>query len=354
MRIRHGIPRIGAEEADGLNRVLASGHLGRGVESEGLEAELALRLGGGHVRLTSNGTTALHLALLAAGVEAGDEVIFPSYSGAGVLQAIRHCGGMPVPVDISPETMGISVEATRGAWCRRTRAIVVVHPFGRVLDLAQFREFEVPLIEDCSMALGGKIGEKVAGSQGLLSIASFRPGMMITAGMGGCVAARADAVYRKLTDLLEYQRGDEDRARFNYGLSDLNAVVGRAQLAKLDSFLADRRAIARIYAEQLSEAGVQAPAVPEDGSHVFHRYVVQVMHGRDGVMVKLAEQGIEVVKPLATPSHRFLGLEDRLFAVSAEVDEEGLALPVQPGITPEQALEVATALKAALSASGGA
>lgn len=341
MRIQHSRPMLGVEEDRAACRALASGHVARGAESEQFEAELATRLGVPHVRLTSSGTAALHAALLALGVEGGDEVIFPSYVCAAVLHAIRHCGAMPVPADIDAEGFGLSVESVRAAWSRRTRAIVVVHPFGRVLDLRPFREFDVPIVEDAAMALGGQGQEGPAGGQGTVGICSFYATKMITTGHGGCVATASEELHRRIVDLLEYDRCEDDRMRFNYSMSDLNAAVGRTQLARLDEFLRLRREIALVYAERLGPALFGAPVVPEDRSHVFHRYVLRIPAGKAALEARLNGLGIEAKGPVYRPAHRLLGLDDRAFESTAAADREALSLPIHPGMSREEATEVA-------------
>ncbi len=345
MRIRHSQPMLGVDEDRAVCRVLSSGHVARGAEAKTFERELSARLGVPHVRLASSGTAALHAAIRALGIGSGDEVALPSFVCAAVLHAIRHSGAAPVPADIDPGTLGLTPEGIRAVRTPRLRAIVVVHPFGRLLDLAPFREFGVPLIEDLAMALGAQGTEGPAGSLGTVSICSFYATKMITTGHGGCIGTASDDLARAVDDLLDYDERDSDRVRFNYSMSDVNAAIGRAQLARLDGFLAARRALASIYRTRLARAGVDAPDVPPGASHVFYRYVVRIRDGgRDAAIVHLREAGIEAKNPVYRPVHRYLNLEAKGFAGAESVDREALSLPIHPGLAAREVEETADRL----------
>ncbi len=340
MRIRHSRPGLGPEEEQAACRALGSGFVGRGPECERFEAELAARLGVSHVRLTSSGTAALHIALLALGVVPGDEVVFPSYVCAAVLHAVRHCGAFPVPADVDGETLGLSPETVRRVWSGRVRAIVAVHPFGRVLDLDPLREFEVPIVEDAATALGGIGPRGPAGGQGTVGVCSFYATKIITTGHGGCIATSSKELYGQVVDLLAFDGRDEDRLRWNYEMGDVNAAIGRAQLGKLDELLQKRHELAAAYSARLAGCGITLPAIPADRSHVVHRYLVRTA-SRDRLAGWLLEAGIEAKNPVYRPAHRYMGADDAGFPGTVQADREVLSLPVHTALSVWEVEEVA-------------
>ena len=248
--IPHSKPLLGAEEAQAVAAVIASGQVAEGPETAAFERELAGRLGCAHAVAVSSGTAALHLALAAMGVGAGDEVVVPSFVCAALFHAVAATGAVPVPADIDPLTLNLDPGDARRRLSARTRALVLPHLFGRVADPAPFLEMGVPLVEDCAHTLGARVDGRPAGSFGHVAVTSSYATKLIATGEGGAVATASEPLAAAVRDLKQYDRRPLDRARYNLKFTDLQAAVGRAQLRRLDAFIRRRRAIAACYRER--------------------------------------------------------------------------------------------------------
>ncbi|HKB25181.1 MAG TPA: DegT/DnrJ/EryC1/StrS aminotransferase family protein [Methylomirabilota bacterium] len=345
--IPHSRPTLSEEDAERVARVVRSGRLAQGEEVAGFEAELARRLGVPAAAAVSSGSAALELALRAAGAGTGDEVVVPTYACDALHHAVTRCGATPVLADADPETLGPSPKDAARRRTRRTRAVVVVHPFGLAVGLEEFLALGVPVIEDCAQAIGAVADGRPAGSRGALAVCSFYATKLLTTGEGGAVAGPAAPVAR-VRDARDYDEREDLAPRFNYKLTDMQAALGRSQLARLDAFVARRRAVAARYRAAL--AGVGRCHVPADlgERHVYHRFVVRVERPLGPLIARLAARGIAARRPVFRPIHRALGLDgypeaDRLW-------ETCLSLPCYPLLSDAEADAVATALAEALAA----
>ena len=345
--IPHSRPTLSEEDAERVARVVRSGRLAQGEEVAGFEAELARRLGVPAAAAVSSGSAALELALRAAGAGTGDEVVVPTYACDALHHAVTRCGATPVLADADPETLGPSAKDAARRRTRRTRAVVVVHPFGLAVGLEEFLALGVPVIEDCAQAIGAVADGRPAGSRGALAVCSFYATKLLTTGEGGAVAGPAAPVAR-VRDARDYDEREDLAPRFNYKLTDMQAALGRSQLARLDAFVARRRAVAARYRAAL--AGVGRCHVPADlgERHVYHRFVVRVERPLGPLIARLAARGIAARRPVFRPIHRALGLDgypeaDRLW-------ETCLSLPCYPLLSDAEADAVATALAEALAA----
>src|SRR6266508_3599373 len=185
----------------------------------------------------------VELALRALDVGPGHEVIIPTYVCDAVYHAVTRCGATPVLGDADPETLGVGIaEATRRRTAR-TRAVIVVHPFGLAVDLDDFQALGVALVEDCAQTLGATLDGRPVGARGGLAACSFYATKLLTTGEGGAVTGRADLVARA-RDARDYDERTDLAPRFNYKMTDMQAALGQSQLARLDAFIARRRALA--------------------------------------------------------------------------------------------------------------
>ena len=312
----------------------------------GLERELAQRLGVAAAAAVSSGSAGLELALRALDVGAGHEVIIPTYACDALYHAVTRCGATPVLADADPDTLGLSADDAARRRTARTRAVIVVHPFGRAVDLADFQRLGVALVEDCAQTLGATLGGRPVGARGGLTVCSFYATKLLTTGEGGAVAGPAELVAHA-RDTRDYDQQTELTPRFNYKMTDMQAALGRSQLARLDTFIARRRALAARYRLAL----VRAPRcrVPADAGerHVYHRFVVAVDKPLDPVLAHLERRGVAARRPVFRPIHRALGLSgypnaERLWA-------ECLSLPCYPLLTDDEADTVAASLVEALA-----
>ena len=345
--IPHSRPTVSEEDAERVARVVRSGRLAQGPEVEAFERELARRLDVAAAAAVSSGSAALELALRALDVGPGHEVVVPTYACDALHHAVARCGGTPVLADADPETLGLSAKDAARRLSPRTRAVVVVHPFGLAVDLEEFLALGVPVVEDCAQAIGARVDGRPAGSRGALAVCSFYATKLLTTGEGGAVAGPAERVARA-RDTRDYDEREDLVPRFNYKLTDMQAALGRSQLARLDAFIARRRAIAARYRAAL--AGVAGCRVAADAGarHVYHRFVVAVERPLARVIERLARRGVTARRPVFRPIHRALGLDgypeaDRLW-------ERSLSLPCYPLLTDEEVDAVVAALVEALRA----
>lgn len=311
--VPHSRPTGGGAERRNLLRVLRSGHWGPGPEVARLEAELARRLGRRFAVAVQSGSAALHVAVLALRAR---RVAMPSYTCAAVLNAVAAAGARPVLVD--------------SAW-KPADAAIVPHHFGCPEPLPRGR-----VIEDCAGALGEGLG-----SRGVLAVMSFYATKLLGAGQGGAVATdRADLAAR-IRDLVDYDKRETYRLRFNYRMSDLTAAVARAQLARLSEFVKARRRIADYYNKRFAELPL---GLPRARGHQYYRYVVRAPGTADRLMKHLARHGIESKRPVFRPLHRYLGL--RGFPETERRWRESVSLPIYPTLTVAERGRVVRAVRA--------
>jgi dTDP-4-amino-4,6-dideoxygalactose transaminase len=274
-------------EADAARRVILSGWITQGPEVAAFEKEFAQLVGTPHACAVANCTTALHLALITAGVKAGDEVITVSHSFIATANVVLYCGATPVFVDIEPDTYNIDPDLVEAALSPRTRAILVVHQMGMPCNLepiiAIARRRSIPVIEDAACASGSEIlwqgrWEKIGNPHGELACVSFHPRKVISTGDGGMITTANkewDACFRLLR---QHGMSVPDTVRhgsaqvifesypvlgYNYRMTDIQAAVGREQIKRLSEIVTRRRNIARHYGDLLRDIpGLELPNEP--------------------------------------------------------------------------------------------
>jgi dTDP-4-amino-4,6-dideoxygalactose transaminase len=324
--------------------VVRRGWVGQGPEVAAFERELADRLGVPAAAAVGSGSAALELALRALDVGPDHEVIIPTYVCDALHHAVRRVGATPVLADADPETLSVSATDVQRRLSRRTRCLIVPHAFGLAVDLAPFVALGVPVVEDCAQALGARVANRPAGAQGALAVCSFYATKLMTTGEGGAVAGPA-ALVERVRDARDYDEREDLAPRFNHKLSDLAAALGRSQLARLDLFLARRRAIAARYRERLGGAPCETP--PDAGArHVYHRFVVTTDHPADALAAALAARGITARRPVFRPAHRALGLDG--FPAADRLWQRALSIPCYPTLADAEVDAVAAAVREAL------
>ena len=243
-RVRLAFPDLGADELAEVEQVLESGQLTMGPKVVEFESELARACEVEHVVAVSSGTAALHLAVLALGIGPGDEVLVPAFTFPATANVVALAGARPVLVDVDPTTMNVDPERAAAAMTTRTKAILVVHLFGRPARVEELPD--ATLIEDAAGALGARRAGRACGGIGRVGCLSFHPRKIVTTGEGGAVttndAELADVVRRARHHGIE-PRGAFEIARpgLNYRLSDILCAVGLPQMRRLDALLAERR-----------------------------------------------------------------------------------------------------------------
>lgn len=342
-----------------MRDILATAGFIGGQHNEALESDLAERLGVRHAIGVASGTDAIHLALRAAGIGAGDEVITTPYTFAATAGAICQAGARPVFADIDPDSFNLSPAAVERAVTERTRALLPVHIFGQAADMPALQAIagrhRLVVIEDCAQSFGATLGGAATGSFGLAGAFSFYP----TKNLGGCgdgglVTSSSDALAERLRRLANHgMRAPQEfiEAGFNSRLDAFQAAALRVKLRHVESWNEARRRIAGRYAELLGDLPVRLPRIGPDRVHVFHVYNVLVER-RDEVAAELRRAGIGTAAWYATPLHRqsaFAAFAPATaLPVAEDVARRCLSLPIFPELEDHEVEEVAAALRRAV------
>ncbi|MEC8879609.1 MAG: DegT/DnrJ/EryC1/StrS family aminotransferase [Pseudomonadota bacterium] len=362
-------PNISEQAIESVARVLRSGQLVHGPESETFEQELAAYLGCQEAVLVSSGTAALHLALMALDIGPGDAVLVPDFTFPATANAVMAVGALPVLVDVSADTYNLdpqslrqAIEGWRGA--ERLRAVMPVHEFGHPADMTAINgiaeEHGLYVVEDAACALGANLNGRKTGTFGDLACFSFHPRKTLTTGEGGLLTTDNQELAQRARRLRNHGMERTDTGmRFmepslNYRLTNFQAALGRAQLPSLDGWITDRRELAALYMENLTAlAGEGLLALPNaDPGHSWQTFMV-VLNGRFDraeVMAKLKAAGIE--SNLGAQSMQEIGLYGPALdtcKVGPQLYAQGLALPLYERMTPDHIRQVAEGLRAVLS-----
>ena len=306
-------------EADAARRAILSGWITQGPEVSAFEEEFAAAVGAPHACAVSSCTTALHLALMALGVGAGDEVVTVSHSFIATANAIRYCGAKPVFVDIHAATFNLNPAQLEDAISARTKAVLAVHQLGMPCDLDAVLTIAgrrgVPVIEDAACAAGSEIEwrgrwERIGRPHGQVACFSFHPRKLISTGDGGMLTTADAALDRRFRLLRQHGMSVSDAVRhrsrdviieeypllgYNYRMTDIQAAVGREQLKRLPAMLSRRRALAARYREHLSRlVDVTVPAEPSWARSNWQSYAVRLADRIDprAVMRRMLDAGI--------------------------------------------------------------
>lgn len=365
--IRCGEPQIGEAEIAAVTDVLRSGRLTRGDQCERFEADLASQLNVRGVLAVSSGTAALHLALLAVGVQPGDEVIVPATTFVATVNAVLYCRAKPVVVDVDRKTWTIDVGQVSRAITKKTRAIVPVHLYGVPADVGSLTLLcddhyartgrRIAIVEDAAEAFGAQHLGRDVGAIGDAAALSFYGSKTITTGEGGAVIwhdglVGVRAYYMHGQGQSPTRRYWHDVLGYNYRMTEMQAALGRVQLERLEVFLDKRREVFGWYDELLPETFERQSLGASDRHGCWAYAVVKEYRGEmdaAAVAAKMLAGGVET-RPVFPPVTMFphVGGHGAVY-VAHRLHKYGLVLPTHCGLTREDVEKVCHELRKAAS-----
>ncbi len=343
--------------------VIQSTHFILGPQGKALEEEVAAYHGVKHAVAVASGTDALHLALRAAGIRRGDEVITTPFTFIATAEAISYIGALPVFVDIRPDTFNIDISKIEAAITKKTRAIIPVHLYGHPADLDGLmqtaKKHGLKVIEDCAQSFGAEYKGKKAGSFGDMGCFSFFPSKNLGAyGDGGMIITDDAKLAEEALSLRNHGskvRYYHDEIGFNSRLDEIQAAILRIKFRHIDEYNAKRRNNALLYNKYLSVQGIQTPSEQNGARHVFHQYTIRIKNrDRDKVKQALdAEKATSSMIYYPVPLHlqaayKDLGMKPGSLPATEQAAREVLSLPMYPELSEEQIKVVTEAVKKAL------
>ena len=350
--------RLKTEIDQSIQEVLESTQFILGSNVQAFEKEAARYLGVKHTVTCASGTDALHLALRAAGIGEGDEVITSPFTFVATAEAICYVGATPVFVDIEPDTFNIDPWLIEAAITERTRVLLPVHLFGQPADMnaimALANRYQLQVIEDCAQSFGAARGGVMAGSIGTAGAHSFFPSKNLGCyGDGGMVTTNDDAIAEQLRVLRNHgshERYQHNVLGYNSRLDELQAAVLRVKLKHIDEFNRERRRVARSYSEKLRGV-VTPPSEDSEAVHVYHQYTL-LSENRDAIMRTLQGQNIASAIYYPIPLHKQKAFAEQCRGLSLPVSElvasQCLSIPIHPDLREDEIEQIVSAIKSAV------
>jgi perosamine synthetase len=355
MKIPVAKPYLGKEEAQNAYDTILTNWVTQGPRVQEFEEKFAAYVGSKYAVALSNCTTALHLAMIVAGIKEGDEVICPSMSYIATPNSIMYVGAKPVFAEVESETYNIDVKHAESLITEKTKAILIVHQIGLPADIDAFKalceKYNLKLIEDAACAAGSSYKGNKIGSHSDLVCFSFHPRKVITTGDGGMIATNNEAYYNRLKLLRQHGMSVNDRVRhnsttiiiedhlevgYNYRLTDIQAAVGIKQLEKLDWIIEERRKIAERYQAVFKDFDfIRLPVEPKDYVTNWQSYVLYLKPNspikRNDLMQLLLDCGISTRRGVMT-SHRESAYKNyqliKPLPISEDASDQSIVLPL--------------------------
>lgn len=329
----------------------------KGEFIERFQADFSRFIGAEHTTAVTNGTVALHLALLGVGIGPGDEVIVPTLTYIAAVNAIRYVGATPVFADVDAQSWQLAPTHVAGLIGPRTRAILAVHTYGQACDLQSLtdlcRKHDLKLIEDCAEAFGTRFGGRHVGVFGDVSTFSFFGNKTVTTGEGGMVVARDAKVHALICKLRGQGLSGEreywhDVVGYNYRMTNICAAIGVAQMERADDLLLRKRSLANEMRRAMGDLPLTFHAEQPGTTHSYWMIsaLARSEFERDGLRKALRLQGIET-RPVFPPAHTMpmYAAGQNGLDVSVDLSSRGLNLPSWPGLSHEQVAGIAQAAR---------
>lgn len=353
MNIPISKPNVGEREIAAISEVIRSGMIAQGPKVQEFERRFAEYHGVKHAIASTNGTTALQMAMLANGIGAGDEVIIPSFSFFATASSILFTGAKPVFADIDPETFNLDPASAESVITEKTKAIMPVHLYGQAADMPAFealaKKHGLILLEDAAQSHGAKLEGRFVGTWGTSGF-SFYPTKNMTTCEGGMLTTQDDEVAERARMIRNHGMSQQylhEMVGFNFRMTDLMAAIGLIQLDNLPKWTAIRNNNASYYNETLKN--VIKPLVRDNATHVYHQYTIRMPDGvdRDEVMKQIQAKGVGVRVYYPLPIHRqpifekMGGYENIDLPQTEKATREVMSLPIHPLLTEAERERVA-------------
>lgn len=344
------------EEADAVRAVILSGMMASGDVVHEFEHKFAEFCGAKYGVATTNGTTALHAALVACGVEAGDEVIVPAFTFFASASSVCMCNAKPVFADVLPDTYNIDPKSIEDKITDKTKAVIGVHIFGQCCNADEIAKIceknELKFIEDAAQAHGAKRNGVCSGNLGDAATFSFYPTKNMTTGEGGMVVTNDEKTADTARVFCNHGQTEKylhTMLGYNYRMTNVHAAIGLEQLKRVEGFTDLRRRNAEILSSSIKAKGVVTPFVSPESYHVYHQYVIKLTDEfsmtRDEFMAYLSKNGIGSAVHYPIPLHKqpFFASENKdvCLPVAEDCANRVLSLPVHPSVTPEECKYIA-------------
>lgn len=354
-------PFVGEEEIEAVAQAIRSGWVSQGPKVAEFEERFAEYVGVRYAIAMTSCTTALHSALVVAGIRSGDEVIVPSLSFIATANAVVYTGAIPVFVDIDPETCNIDPEKIEAAITSKTKAIMPVHQMGLPADLDAIKKiadrYNLKVIEDAACAIGSEYKRRKIGGHGNVACFSFHPRKIITTGEGGMITTDDPDIAGALRRLRHHGMSVSDIERhiakkiiietypeigYNYRMTDMQAAMGIAQLRKLPFIIERRREIAGFYNDELKKIPyIRVPDVPEYAYHNYQSYWIELLGSapltRDELMQGLFEKGIATRRGImAIHTEACYQKYNASLPETERITNNTILLPLYPSMTVEE------------------
>ncbi len=330
-----------------------------GPNVQAFEQEAADYLGVAHAVGVASGTDALHLALAAAGIGEGDEVITTAFTFIATAEAISYVGAVPVFVDIDPYTFNIDLNQVEQAITPKTRCVIPVHLFGQPVDMNALKKLcddkGLVIVEDCAQSFGAHIDNNMTGSFGAFGAFSFFPSKNLGCfGDGGLITTNDEQRANELRVLRNHgsrERYHHNVIGYNSRLDELQAIILRIKLKHIDEYNNNRRRVAHRYSEALADTSIQTAFEDGIGYHIYHQYTL--LHDeRDSIMKALQEKNIACAVYYPIPLHRqevyMEAYRDTRLPVTEAVASKCFSLPVYPELEDEKVDVITDVIKGAL------